>query len=532
MAFWESDKNSSTQVAKSDYESQKSSSPDSEIVVQEGGIQVIAPETSRSIGVVSATFLIFNRMIGTGIFATPGTIFGQCGSVGLTLFIWVVGALISAAGLMVYLEWGSMIPKNGAEKAYLEYFYRKPRLLMTSLYGSYMFFMAWAASNSIVCGQYLLLAGGVEPDRWNQRGVGLGCITFAFLVHGLALKWGLRIQNVLGIFKLIVIVIIVVIGWVAMSGRLNIERTHAFHNAFENTNADAYGIVNALYNVMWSFIGYSNANYALAETKNPHRILKIAAPLAITIVTILYMFVNLAYFAVVPRDQILNSGTILAGNFFGIVWGKRGETAMSVFVALSALGNVMAVIFSQGRIVQELGREGSLPFSRFFASSRPLNSPLAGLFEHWLICVIIILAVPPGDAYNFLVNLISYPYSIVNAFVALALIVIYINKKRYPEWNPPIKASLPVTVFFFLSSVYLIAAPYVPPRSAADSVYKSLPYYLHCVVAWGIFAVGGIYWLVWARIIPRIRGYTLDFEEYVDDDGWAKKKVVKIYKSD
>jgi hypothetical protein len=68
---------------------------------------------------------------------------------------------------------------------------------------------------------------------------------------------------------------------------------------------------------------------------------------------------------------------------------------------LSAFGNVLSVIFSQGRLVQELGREGILPCSRFWASNKPFNAPLAGLFEHWLVSVIIMLGPPPGDAYNF-----------------------------------------------------------------------------------------------------------------------------------
>lgn len=37
------------------------------------------------IGLVSAVFIIFNRMIGTGIFATPSTILALSGSVGMSL---------------------------------------------------------------------------------------------------------------------------------------------------------------------------------------------------------------------------------------------------------------------------------------------------------------------------------------------------------------------------------------------------------------------------------------------------------------
>ena len=264
-----------------------------------------------------------------------------------------------------------------------------------------MILLGWAGSNSVVFGEYILHAANVEVDRWNQRGIGLACITAAFLIHGCALKWGLRLQNFLGIIKLLILLIIIFAGFAALGGHLKVEKPHNFTNAFEGTTGSSYGVVTALYNVIWSYIGYSNANYAMSEMKNPVRTLKFAAPLGILSVGILYMLVNIAYFAAVSREEIATSGRILAASFFRNVFGPQAERALSVFVALSAFGNVLSVIFSQGRIVQELGREGILPFSAFFASNQPFNAPLAGLFEHWLVSVIIMLAPPPGDAYNF-----------------------------------------------------------------------------------------------------------------------------------
>lgn len=126
-----------------------------------------------------------------------------------------------------------------------------------------------------------------------------------------------------------------------------------------------YGIVTALYNVIWSYIGYSNANYALSETKNPVRTIKRAAPAALILVSILYMLCNvrilsppsvdrtntlqIAYFAAVPKADIISSKQIVAATFFRNMFGVRAERVLSVFVALSAFGNVLSVIFSQGR---------------------------------------------------------------------------------------------------------------------------------------------------------------------------------------
>ncbi|KAJ9653446.1 methionine permease, partial [Neophaeococcomyces mojaviensis] len=484
---------------------------------QEGYVK----QQKRQIGTFSAFFLIFNRMVGTGIFATPSAILSLSGSVGLALFIWVAGMIIAAAGMAVYLEFGTGLPKNGGEKNYLEFVYRRPKYLATGVYTGYVILLGWAGSNSIVFGEYILNAAQVEVSRWNQRGVGLACITSAFLIHAFALKWGLRLQNLLGVIKLIIILIIVVSGWAALGGALKIEKPHNFDNAFEGTTGSAYGVVTSLYNVIWSYIGYSNANYALSETRNPVRTLKRAAPTALITVAVLYMLVNIAYFAAVPKEEIIGSGRILAASFFRNVFGSRAERALSVFVALSAWGNVLSVIFSQGRLVQELGREGILPLSRFWASNKPFNAPAAGLFEHWLVSVIIMLAPPPGDAYNFVLNVISYPLAVVNVFVAAGLLHLYYRPHDY-GWKPPFRASWPVALFFLLSNVYLVVAPFVPPTDG-QNVYKSLPYYLHCVVGIAILAGGGVYYIIWAQLLPRLGGYELVRDTVISDiDGWER----------
>ncbi|KMP02551.1 high affinity methionine permease [Coccidioides immitis RMSCC 2394] len=356
--------------------------------------QEISPHALEKLGMI----------IGTGIFATPSTILALTGSVGMSLTVWFVGMIIAMAGTAVYLEFGTAIPVNGGEKNYLEYVYTKPKFLATAIYASYALFLGWAAGNSVIFGEYLLHAFGVQVNRWNQRGIGLVCITVAFIIHATAVKWGLRIQNTLGVLKLVVILIIAVGGLLACAGFVNIDRPRNFEHPWGEGPPTVYGIVMGLYNVIWSYVGYSNANYCLSETRNPVRTLKIAAPIGVAMVGILYFLVNVAYFAAVPKEEMLLSGRILAASFFRNVFGFKAERALSTFVAFCAFGNVLAVLFSQGRIVQALGREGVLPFSRFWASNKPFNSPAAGLFQHYIVSVVVMLAPPPGDAYNFLLK--------------------------------------------------------------------------------------------------------------------------------
>jgi amino acid transporter len=206
--------------------------------------------------------------------------------------------------------------------------------------------------------------------------------------------------------------------------------------------------------------------------------------------------------------------------------GGPAARALSVFVALSAFGNVLSVVFSQSRIVQELGREGITPFHRFFASNWPFNAPSAGLFWQFVTTSVVILAPPPGDAYSLILNMISYPLNAVNLFVGFGLFYLYFFRA---EWSPPWRCSWPVALFFGTANLYLLVAPLIPP-SGTRTVYQNLPYWLHVVIGWGVILAGGVYYLVWVKILPRIGGYRLDRETTYDKlAGWERHHFVKKY---
>ena len=84
-------------------------------------------------------------------------------------------------------------------------------------------------------------------------------------------------------------------------------------------------------------------------------------------------------------------------------------------------------------------------------------------------------------------------------------------------------------MFFFLSSLYLVAAPYIPP-SEGQSVYEKLPYWLHAVVTWGVFGLGGIYWVIWTQLLPRFGGYKLVEKKFLVKMDSGEIKYIKFQK--
>ncbi|KAK4464760.1 amino acid permease-domain-containing protein [Cladorrhinum samala] len=512
-----------------DFENQPVSEAASEILPVT--IENALPD-SRKIGVMGAVFLILNKMIGTGIFSTPSSIFAATGSVGISLALWAVAGILTLSGLSVYLEFGLAIPRSGGEKNYLERVFRKPPFLATSIFAVQMILLGFSAGNSLAFGRYVLLAvGHPMPDGWFPRLIAVICVTFVVLLHAVLPKWGLRLTNALGIFKVLVLLLIVFSGFAALAGYRLVPDPHNFDDFWAIEKGDGYGgggayaYATALLQVVYSYKGWENANYVMGELKNPQRTLKIAAPLAVIGVTVLYILANVAYFAAIPKAELAKSEVIVAGLFFRNMFGKSvAARSLPAFVAFSNIGNVLAVSFANSRVNQELAKEGILPGAKFWASSKPFNTPAASLFLHWIVTVIVLVAPPPGPAYNFVVNLYTYPGAWVNACVAGGLI--YLRLKKSENWSSPWKTHLLVTVTYLLLNVFLALTPFIPPNSHWNA--DGYPYYAFPLVGIAVLILGAVYWIIWAKVVPRLGGYVLVAETVIDGYG---DEVVRYRKS-
>lgn len=202
------------------------------------------------------------------VFSTPSSIFAATGSVGVSFMLWLVGGILTFCGLSVFLEFGLAIPRSGGEKNYLERVYRHPRYLATCVLASQMILLGFSSGNALAFGRYVLFASGSEaPDGWAARGLGIACTTFAVALHAVAPKWGIRLVNVLGVFKVAILLLIVFSGFAALAGRRLVPDPHNFDNSFRIEDGDGYGgggayaYSNALLNVIYSYKGWENANY-------------------------------------------------------------------------------------------------------------------------------------------------------------------------------------------------------------------------------------------------------------------------------
>ena len=326
---------------------------------------------------------------------------------------------------------------------------------------------------------------------------------------------------------------------------------------------------------------------------NPARTLRIAGPLALATVTVAYLLCNVAYFAAASKAEIVGSGRLVAALLFRNVWGERAERVLSAFVALSALGNILSVvcIFSdaQGSSTDLAEFRSSLKAESTRSSARrgccrsatfgsrtgrrrrrlrdslfvrnlsaKIVCALTCVDSDWIICNIVIFALPAGDAYNFVINVvrifrlcsdylglmppqISYPLAVINSIISFGLVCLalrdtdaalpFLGSRRRAVKSPVVTSSTPLlsapasttnsttsldsdrspsptflptpsllypALLFGIANIFLFLVPLLPPP-AGVKLYEHLPYWAHVIGGWAVSGIGAAWWSVRER---------------------------------
>jgi amino acid transporter len=179
--------------------------------------------------------------------------------------------------------------------------------------------------------------------------------------------------------KLLTLIFVAITGLVVLGG--NVDRIPDpkanFRNSFdgfEGTSASAYGVTNALgespsqpqrtmtttlatVKIVFSYAEYENAFNIVNVVKNPVRSIRNSGALSLLIVAILYILANVAYFSAVPKEELVEAKEIAASLFFERVFGSSGAVkGLNFSIALSAFGNLIAVLLGHSRLIRECGR--------------------------------------------------------------------------------------------------------------------------------------------------------------------------------
>lgn len=483
----------------------------------------------RHMGIFSTMVLYISRILGSGIFASSSVIFESCGRNPLYFTIaWLVAFLVAYSGLYVYLELGSLIPRSGGTKVFLEIIYDKPFMFTTVVFLMYSIFFGFAILSPLVFGEYFLRTFDIEATELKSRLTGLSFVMLAATFHAVSVKHGVIVQNVMGFLKIMLLILLLFTGiWVICfpTEVTGIENQLSWERFFQTKGeVSISSFSNAIIMANFTLAGWNMGHTSSNEVKDPVRTYRIAGPLALALIIIGYASINACFVTVLNDDELANGGNLVGSYLFEKVYGKHfGKRFLTFSIAVCTAGNIWVVVYSVSRMSQEVFREGFLPFSRVMASNKPFGTPLAAIVLCVSLSAVIMLSAPGGGIYGYIVSVEGYPVQMYTFFSALG---VFILRRRYPETKAPIRSSLTGTALVALISIYLLITPFVGSKSPNPKGTETWISYalLTCI----ILASFVVYWFVTFRFRPWMSGYELVPEVEELEDGLKVKSWSKV----
>lgn len=353
----------------------------------------------RQLAWVDGVSLVVGSIVGSGIFASPGLVLRNVGSnSGAALLVWFLSGMLAYCGALCYVELGSRYSSAGGEVAYLKHAYQDAGLM------SYLFMwtnviMTRPLSITIICyivGDYavgfLARVLGFESTRTQVQFAALTAAFLTSLILAVSTQAATCVLRVTTGLKLAALSMIVCIGgWHLLTN----EREYVEEISPRSTK-QWLDYAPAFLTCLWAFDGWNSLNYASEELVDEGLMIKVIS-FSLPCITLLYMFTNLAYFAVVPLPLVVSSETI--GIDFIQLTIPQMEPVLLLCICTSTFGAAVGTMFTSSRIVYSAAENGQLP--RMLSRLTLNGTPMVALGFQFVLVVLFLVS---GD-FEFLIEL-------------------------------------------------------------------------------------------------------------------------------
>ncbi len=379
------------------------------------------------IGLWDAVSIIVGIIIGVGIFKTPQEVFQAVPHPAFAILVWVLGGVLALVGAFCFAELAAAYPRSGGEYVYL-----------TRAFGPLTgFLFAWSQLSVTRSGSVAALAyifGQTAASLFGLHGNAIFLLAaFSVLlltaINILGVRMGARTQNVLTIAKVAGLAALVVIGFVWGDRQVTMPE--------EIEPPSVSWFAGAMIFVLWTYSGWHEAAYIVSEAHHRTRNIPLALIIGTTIVTVIYLLVNLAFLFGLDFEGAKSPRA--AVDLVRLVSPRYGARIMDVLVMVSALGAINGMIFTTARIYTEFGRDHRV-FKVLSHWSKRMKTPVRALAVQCLVCLAFIGGVWYGeggkDAFDTAVTLTAAVFWMFFCLTGVALLVL---RKIDPDTPRPFR---------------------------------------------------------------------------------------------
>ncbi|KAJ4449963.1 hypothetical protein ANN_01370 [Periplaneta americana] len=398
----------------------------------------------KQLGLLEGVAIIIGIIFGSGIFVSPTGVIQEVGSPGLSIIVWMLCGLLSMIGALCYAELGTSIPKSGGDYAYIfEAFGPLPAFLY--LWDAMLIFVPTTnAIMGLTFASYVIqpfFPTCKVPDS-SVRLLAAATICFLTFINCYDVKLTTRLQNIFMFTKITALVVIIIAGF----AYLFMGNAENLSDPFYGTTRDAGKIAVSFCSGIFSYSGWNYLNFMTEELKDPYVNLPRAIYISLPLVTLIYVFANVAYLAVLTPTAMISSNAI-AVTFGDSVLGVM-SWIMPVMVALSIFGGLSVHIMTSSRMCFVGARYGHFPAMLSHIHIKRFTPTPSLVFLNALSLVML----STSDVYL----LITYSSIVETVFIMLSVAGILWLRWKRPEMVRPIKVSLWVPVAFLVVCLFLV----------------------------------------------------------------------------
>src|SRR5262249_50744803 len=429
-------------------------------------------EFKRGLGLFDATMVVVGSMIGSGIFIVSAEMGRYIGSPGWLLVAWLITGVLTVTAALSYGELAAMMPRAGGQDVSLREAFSP---MAGFLYGWTLFVVIQTGTIAAVGVAFAKFAGvflpGIALDNYLIRPVHLtsgyavslstgqlvamGLIVLLTLTNVAGIEYGKIVQNTFTVAKVGALMGVIGrggrVGWTVGEGGGNFrrmwERNPAAEVADGLTAVTAWGLLVALAvsqtGSLFSADAWNNITFTAGEVRQPRRTIPLSLAFGTGLVILMYLLANVAYFVVLPFDQIQSApqdrvGTAMLARLFG----HGGILLMAGAIMVSTFGCANGLILAGARAYYAMARDGL-----FFRQTGRLNAarvPAWGLALQGLWAAVLVLPRtydPVTRAYgNLYSNLLDYVISAALMFYILTIAGVFRLRSTRPTAERPYRA--------------------------------------------------------------------------------------------
>ncbi|KAK0741981.1 amino acid permease-domain-containing protein [Apiosordaria backusii] len=513
------------------------------------------------LGVFDVFSLIANKMIGTGIYTAPASVFLLTGSKQLTLGLFGVGFFHSLISTFLYLDFAAAFPYTGGELVYISemtacsgkresparqrassnglghnldggsapatnpaevHRWRKTKrifgdgLLAYVAYSILFIIFFNSGTNSMQTGRLILLcvnagdvdANGMTPDvnRDLVRFIGIVVLSIICLLQYFSPSVGRKLNRAFAIIK--ILTLLALIGVAGNAARTRTKNRDKAGEWIDKVERHPLSFAKAILAVLFSFEGWENATFVRAILSR-----STSRPPGLT-----------------DHRRFLLTGNGTAA--------RRGWANMS---AISSLGSLNSIIYTFSRVKQAICQADILPWSKIWKKDdtmdrgrnvseqetrNPTNpqhyihkAPQGGLLIHWTMSVVVIAGSSATQNTIESIGIPGYIQTYVHVFILCKWPLTLLSNVRAEQNTDDVLPSMvrpsKLTGFFSKSIWYLlwfvymgmnvtiIAVDPVPPYSGSDGSDVSFPGWGFPAILFSVLLFAVLYYFAFFCSLPR-----------------------------